>query len=252
MKYPEKAANGDAGEFFFAYKVASVLKWPCRLLDIDIGIDAQVEILNEDGTSTGRFVAFQVKATSVEEQSCRYVSERQLAYWRELDLPVFVVLVDLSKEWMYLHHVRLDKAYPPTKKGSVRIDFDLAKDRFDKKSAKRITAAANEAALAHIEKYLSEVREGIQSIRGEIARTEAYGNPRELIETMQERTSLREKLAQAQALAGALRIGSDRCKGAEQELDEALQSLRDHMVECNMHRDWDDDGEITRFVAEGR
>ena len=60
MKYPEKAANGDAGEFFFAYKVASVLKWPCRLLDIDIGIDAQVEILNEDGTSTGRFVAFQV------------------------------------------------------------------------------------------------------------------------------------------------------------------------------------------------
>lgn len=36
MKYPKKTANGDAGEFFFAYKIASVLKWPCRLLDIDI------------------------------------------------------------------------------------------------------------------------------------------------------------------------------------------------------------------------
>ncbi|WP_416053848.1 hypothetical protein [Duganella violaceipulchra] len=34
----------------------------------------------DDETSTGRFVAFQVKATSVEEQNCRYVSTRQLAY----------------------------------------------------------------------------------------------------------------------------------------------------------------------------
>ena len=52
MKYLLQTANGDAGEFFFAYKIASALGWPCRLFDIDIDIDAQVEILNEDRTST--------------------------------------------------------------------------------------------------------------------------------------------------------------------------------------------------------
>jgi hypothetical protein len=81
MKYALRTANGDAGEFFFAYKIASVLKWPCRLFDIDIGIDAQVEIVDEDDeTSTGRFVAFQVKATRRTELSiCQQATTRLLA-----------------------------------------------------------------------------------------------------------------------------------------------------------------------------
>ena len=44
MKYPLGTANGDAGEFFAAYKIAKELGWPCRLFDIDIGIDAQVSV----------------------------------------------------------------------------------------------------------------------------------------------------------------------------------------------------------------
>jgi len=51
MKYTKSAANGHAGEFFFAYKVARVLGWPCRLFDIDIGIDAQVEVLDHERAS---------------------------------------------------------------------------------------------------------------------------------------------------------------------------------------------------------
>ena len=38
MKYPKTAATGHAGEFFFAYQVAKVLGWPCRIFDIDIGL----------------------------------------------------------------------------------------------------------------------------------------------------------------------------------------------------------------------
>src|SRR5690242_4709435 len=80
MKYSGKTASGDAGEFFFAYQVASVLGWPCRLFDIDIGIDAQVEVLDEDGKSAGNFVAFQVKTTSGEGSAAyRHVRKRQLA-----------------------------------------------------------------------------------------------------------------------------------------------------------------------------
>jgi hypothetical protein len=251
MKYPVKAASGDAGEFFFAYKIASVLKWPCRLIDIDIGIDAQVEIINSDRTSTGRFVAFQIKATSAEEQKCRYVSERQLAYWCDLDLPVFVVLVDLSKDAMYLHRVSTDRKYPrTTEKGSVRIDFDIANDRFTAKSGVEIAAAAEEAALSHIRKHLNAVQDGVDEIRRAIASMDDFPDPYRLIEVMDERTVLNEELAQASALVNALRAGEDEFAATSAQLEEALQELRDYMEGWNMHRDWDDDGQITKFIEE--
>jgi hypothetical protein len=118
MKYSQKTAHGDAGEFFFAYQIASVLKWPCRLFDIDIGVDAQVEVLEENGVSTGKFVAFQIKSTTVGRHgACSYVRKKHLAYWLDLDIPLFAVLVDLPRQVMYLHHVTKGKRYPITKKG---------------------------------------------------------------------------------------------------------------------------------------
>lgn len=252
MKYPLSTAYGDAGEFFFAFQIANILKWPCRLFDIDIGIDAQVEILNEDRTSTGRFVAFQVKATSSEEQDCRYVSKRQLAYWRELDLPVFVVLVNLSKPAMFLHRVVLDKDYAVTEKGSIRIDFNLSKDRFTSRSGKVIAAAAEEGALSHVRRHLRAVREGSEDIRKAISEQENNPDPHALMDRMEERAALKEELAQASALVAALRVGAAEYAETEEELVGALQALRDYMMEWNMHRDWDDHGHIQRFIDEGR
>jgi len=254
MKYALRTANGDAGEFFFAYKIASILKWPCRLFDIDIGIDAQVEIVDEDDeTSTGRFVAFQVKATSVEEQNCRYVSERQLDYWRALDLPVFVVLVDLSAEELYLHQVLSNRNYPPaTETGLVRIEFDLANDVFTKDSRAVIAAASEKMALSHVRRHLDIVEEGIQEIRQAIADAEENPDPPGLIELMEGRTALRKELAQTGALVRALRAGKKEWKTVADDLDKALQELGCYMQDWNMHRDWDDHGNIMRFIEELR
>ncbi len=252
MKYPMKAANGDAGEFFFAYKIASVLKWPCRLFDIDIGIDAQIEIIDADRSSTGRFVAFQIKATSSEEMDSRYISERQLAYWRELELPVFVVLVNLSQETMYLHRITTDKNYSLTENGSVRIDFDLEADRFSAASGVVIAAAAEEAALSHVRAHLEIVRRGVDGIRNTIANMEQFPDPPALIECMGERMTLREALAQACALVSALRVGGDEYSVVEEVLESALQELRDFMCDWKMHHDWDDHGNIIRFLEEER
>ena len=252
MKYPVNTANGDAGEFFFAYQIASVLKWPCRLFDIDIGIDAQVEVINDDRSSTGRFVAFQVKATSKEEKDCRYVSERQLAYWRELDLPVFVVLVDLSIGSMFLHRVDVSKRYTVTKKGSVRIDFDLLNDRFCADSGRVLAEAADEVALSHVRKCLAIVRGRAKEIREAISAQEDYPDPHALIELMDERYRFKEELAQATGVANALRAGGSEYVEAEEDLESALQELRDFMENWNMHRDWDDHGNITRFIDEER
>lgn len=252
MKYPINKANGDAGEFFFAYQIASVLKWPCRLLDIDIGIDAQVEVINDDRSSTGRFVAFQVKATSEEEKGFRYVSKRQLAYWRELDLPVFVVLVDLSADVMFLHRVDVNMNYSVTKKGAVRIDFDLQKDRFCPGSARVIAEAANDAALSHVRKRLAVVRERASDIREAILAQDNYPDPPALIDLMNERYTFKEELAQAGSLVDALLVGGAEYAEAEQDLNYSLQELRDFMEDWNMHRDWDDHGKIISFIEEGR
>ena len=253
MKYPIKSANGHAGEFFFAYQIADVLKWPCRLIDIDIGIDAQVEVINgADRSSTGRFVAFQIKAREEPKQAYLYVSEEHLAYWRELALPVFVVLVDLKDKKMYLHLVDLNHAYPVTDKGARRIDFDLANDLFDPSSAVRISDAGMETSLAHVRKCLDVVWERIDRIRETITDPEGCTNPDYLKELMYQRFQFREELVTASGLVSSLRVGQDIYESAEINLKDALQELRNYMRSREMQVDWDDDGEVGRFIAEGR
>ncbi|ODV43095.1 hypothetical protein AWV79_20285 [Cupriavidus sp. UYMMa02A] len=65
-------------------------------------------------------MAFQIKATTQAAKDVWYVSRRQVDYWRDHGLPVFVVLVDLSSAEMYLHRVAIDNVYEQTKKGAVR------------------------------------------------------------------------------------------------------------------------------------
>jgi len=251
VKYPVKAASGDAGEYFFAYKIASVLTWPCRLIDIDIGIDAQVEVINDDRISTGRFVAFQVKASSADEPNCRYVTKEQLNYWRDLGLPVFVVLVDLPKEQMYFHRVSFDREYPETEKGAVRIDFDRALDLFTADSGKQI-AAASEEALLQMKEYLDSVREGVTSIRDAIEGMELNPNPRLLIEVMHTRSDLRMSLGQAEALVSALKAGDGEFCKVSAMLEAVLDDLSEAMRRWNIVADYDFDGEIKKFISERR
>jgi hypothetical protein len=101
LKYNEDNATGDAGEYLFAYTVSNVLGWPCRLLDIDIGIDAQIEILDDDRNSMGQFIAVQVKSTRDKEKFCTTVEEKHIKYWSELEVPVLIVFVNLSKKKVY-------------------------------------------------------------------------------------------------------------------------------------------------------
>lgn len=252
MKYPVNSAHGDAGEFFFAYKIAQVLKWPCRLLDIDIGIDAQVEVINPDRSSTGRFVAFQIKATDGKKDMDHwYVSETQLAYWHDLDLPVFVVLVNLSTRAMFLHRVDAQKSYAVTQKGFVRIDFDLAKDRFSRASATLIARASQEAAFAKVRNRLSVVLKRAESIKRLVAGQEENPDPDALIEVIEARFIYKQELAQAEALVDELGVGRSEFNAAEKTLTVALQKLRYFIQDWGMDHTWADRGDIARFVEEG-
>ncbi|MGX8882976.1 DUF4365 domain-containing protein [Methylovorus sp. SPW-M1] len=249
MKYPISTAIGDAGEFFAAYKIARELGWPCRLFDIDIGIDAQVEILTDERESTGRFVALQVKATSAEEMDCRYVSKKQLKYWLSLEIPVFLVLVNLQNEQMFLHLIEASRDYEVTKGGKHKITFDLASELFTKESASVLTQASERLAMLHIEEYLREVNVGITQILQEIKNFEDDSpDAFELINVMESRHNLFNLLNQAEAAAAVTKVGFNVIGNCKNELLYALHDLQSVMD--GMEADWSDMADISGFLRE--
>lgn len=255
MKYPKSTATGDAGEYFFAYQITRTLGWPCRLFDIDIGIDAQVEILDVDRNSTGKFAAFQIKATEEGKKiSYRYVSKEQLRYWREMETPVFAVLVDLQNRSMFLHKIKQQHTYHETEDGSIRIDFDRTAERFNINSAKVIKAATEEAALIAIKSHLDVVLKGITAIKDAI--NSPNMDPNELIDLMRRRSGYQSELIRAQTLVFKTGLGSDGFEQIDDDFNDAISRLRDCMEHWEMAQDWDDDkhgdGEIKKFIAEGR
>jgi len=83
-KFKKNNAIGKAGEHYFAYWIMSTIGWPCRLLDLDIGLDAHIEILNHQQHSTGDFIAVQIKTTGTNIPE-KTVYKKHLEYWKELD-----------------------------------------------------------------------------------------------------------------------------------------------------------------------
>lgn len=75
--------TGKAGEYYFAYWILRHFQWPCRILDIDVGIDAQVEVF-EDGISTGNFFAVQIKSTIGSTPDIQ-ISLTDFEYWQQID-----------------------------------------------------------------------------------------------------------------------------------------------------------------------
>ncbi|EGR3325547.1 hypothetical protein C1S86_25720 [Vibrio parahaemolyticus] len=97
MFYPKNTASGNAGEYYFAYWVSRHLNWPCRLLSIDVGIDAQVEIFDKSSHSTGNFIAIQIKTTGKKSPNVP-VKVSNLEYWKTIkDVVVLVSITMFNK-----------------------------------------------------------------------------------------------------------------------------------------------------------
>ena len=135
MIFNEKNASGKAGEYFFAFWICSQFDWACRLLDIDIGIDAQIEIFDESCNSTGNFINVQIKS-SINKTFNASVTKNNLTYWRTLDKPTILVnILNVTRVprpyWIHMTKDVCDK-YLKTfigkpKQQTVLIDFSNAK-----------------------------------------------------------------------------------------------------------------------------
>ena len=137
MQYIERKVIGDAGEYYFAYWVTKHFRWPCRRLDIDLGIDAQLEILNNENNTTGDFIAIQVKATEQSKSTASVrITKDNLEYWKTIEIPVVIVYVDLNTNklyWECINRIEIDtyiKQASKTTNLDTQIKFtkELTKD----------------------------------------------------------------------------------------------------------------------------
>jgi len=158
MKYANVNVTGDAGEYYFAYFVTHTLGWPCRLLDIDIGIDAQVEILDDKSHSTGQFLAVQIKGTRDREKLSIDVAKKHVDYWLSIDIPVLLALVNVDRRTVYIKSIRVngDDPSPNTSGENYKFRFN----RSDLLSVSRIgelRLLAYATEIRCIEKILNSV-----------------------------------------------------------------------------------------------
>jgi hypothetical protein len=105
-RYRDSSATGSAGEYFVGGVVSSELGWVYRNQPIaDIGIDGEIEVIDDEGSSTGEIVKVQVKSTSTEDLPARkYVPHSDFEYWRLLSVPVIVCLVLVEEREVYWRH----------------------------------------------------------------------------------------------------------------------------------------------------
>lgn len=95
MKFDDKASHGKAGEFYFAYWICRYFGWPCRLIDIDVGIDAQIELFDDNSHSCGMFIAAQIKTNQTNNPNVQ-VTLDNLKYWESISDPVILISITLD------------------------------------------------------------------------------------------------------------------------------------------------------------
>lgn len=146
MEYKKTSAIGDAGEHYFAYWIAQHFNYPCRLLDIDLGIDAQIEILDSNNYTTGDFIAVQIKTTTNEKKDGEPISYNNLLYWRDISekTPVILIFIDITNHKIYWKYMSLELINKylnsiKNKNSTIKVKFDEETDKLDKRDKSKFS-----------------------------------------------------------------------------------------------------------------
>ena len=144
-QYPKRSISGDAGEHFAAYKFTQTLKWPCRLQGVDLGIDAELEICDQQFSATGNVVKLQIKSFQELSGSQRhdvYVDDSDIDYWQRFSVPTIIVCVDLKNEKVCWKPISATEAYA-TGGASRKITFNLSEDELKPEATSKISSLAS-------------------------------------------------------------------------------------------------------------
>lgn len=107
-------------------RLTGPLGWVVRGIEIDYGIDVEVEIFEPDGHTTGLTFKVQLKGMDKPDHIGPYrdIDVDHLAYWSRLDVPVLLVAYDDSASKVYgrwIHALDLDLR-PGQKTKRIRFD----------------------------------------------------------------------------------------------------------------------------------
>lgn len=161
QEYQKRSKNGDAGEYFAAFKFTKIFGWPYRMLDVDLGVDAEVEILDNNGLSTSDLVKLQIKTfdkITSEESKKIYVSPEHIGYWKKFCLPIVVVCVDLQNERIYWKPVTATESYASGGLSNV-ISIDLSSDELNSSSKSKFLSLVTPEESKNIENLLNIARQ---------------------------------------------------------------------------------------------
>lgn len=133
MKFYTSNSTGDSGLFYLGYWINQNFGFPFRVLSADIGIDAEIEILDEQLHSNGLILKAQVKSsqTEITKDFTEYVEKKHLDYWSKLTVPVIYFKIDLFSSKIYykvissLDDIELTKSEDEEK---WKIDFKIKSD----------------------------------------------------------------------------------------------------------------------------
>lgn len=161
QEYQKRSKNGDAGEYFSAFKFTKLFGWPYRMLDVDLGVDAEIEILDQNDISTSDIIKLQIKTfdTITKEESKKiYVSHQHIGYWKKFCLPIIVICVDLQNEKIYWKPVTATESYASGGESNV-ISINLINDELTINSKASFLALVTPEESKDIESLLSKARQ---------------------------------------------------------------------------------------------
>lgn len=167
MKYGKKIVVGDSGEYYFAYWLTKNWGWAVRLLPVDLGVDAEIEIVS-NGQSTSNFIKVQIKSSANVRGKKHHtvtVTERHIKYWSEINIPVIVCLVDIKNEEIYWKVISTEEDYSSNGKRN-RVKFDLIKNKLTNSCSVELEALAIPTEKILLNKLRNRINENMEMLKG--------------------------------------------------------------------------------------
>jgi len=192
MEYKKHSVNGDAGEYLVAYTITRIFGWPCRLYGVDLGVDAEMEVIDEDKRSTGDIIKIQIKtfdSLRSKEVANVYVDDRHISYWKRFCLPVIICCVDLENTKIYWKQITATEAFQSGGE-SKKVKLCLRHDILDKESLNKLrelVCPSESKSLDILFQELNKYAEHLPSIHTAYADFEAIEEERKKCEEMDAR-----------------------------------------------------------------